>query len=118
VGTVSDSDIRPRSESDIAERVEAERAGVRFGVFRDPSGRQQIVLLRAGAGAATIGRREDNDVALAWDPNVSRVHAQLEPVGGEWAIIDDGLSPNGTTLNGRRLSGRPRLHDQDLITIG
>lgn len=115
---MTDFDIRPASEADIAERVAARLTGLSFLVYRDPPGRQQIVFLRAGTGNATIGRREDSDVALAWDPGASRVHAQLEPVGGEWTIIDDGLSRNGTFVNGQRLSGRQRLHDRDLIIIG
>jgi len=115
---VSDSEIRPGADRDRAQGAGTEPAGVPFVSYRDGSGREQTLALRAGGGAVTIGRREDNDVALPWDPNVSRVHAQLEPVGGEWAIVDDGLSRNGTKLNGRTLAGRHRLHDQDLITVG
>ena len=57
-------------------------------------------------------------VALAWDAEVSRVHAQLEPVGGDWALIDDGLSRNGTFVNGERIAGRRRLRDGDRLCFG
>lgn len=97
---------------------QAEHRGVPFVVYRDPAGRRHLVVLPGGASGFTIGRREDNDIALVWDPNVSRVHAQLEPVGGEWVIVDDGLSRHGTTVNGRQLAGRLRLHDRDVITVG
>ncbi|MBO0731683.1 MAG: FHA domain-containing protein [Acidimicrobiaceae bacterium] len=86
--------------------------------FEDPAHGRQTVPLSAAAGVATLGRRSDNDIPLSWDPNVSRVHAQLQPVGGEWVIVDDGLSSNGTQVNGQRLVGRRRLHDGDVITVG
>jgi hypothetical protein len=85
--------------------------------FEDPARGRQIVTL-TGERVATIGRRAESDVALPWDPNVSRVHAELQPVGGEWVIIDDGLSYNGTEVNGQRLIGRRRLRHGDVITVG
>ena len=63
----------------------------------------------------TVGRRAERDVALAWDTEVSRLHAQLEPVGGDWIVVDDGLSRNGTYVNGERVNGRRRLRDGDRI---
>lgn len=65
-----------------------------------------------------IGRSPSAEVSIDWDLEVSRVHARLERVGGAWTIIDDGLSRNGTFVNGRRLSGRVRLHDRDEIRVG
>ena len=62
-----------------------------------------------------IGRNPDQGIELAWDPQVSRVHAVLERVGGVWTVEDDGLSRNGTAVNGvraqparRRLARRGR----------
>jgi len=46
------------------------------------------------------------------------VHAQLEPVGSDWALIDDGLSRNGTFVNGERVAGRRRLRDGDRLCFG
>jgi hypothetical protein len=66
----------------------------------------------------TIGRASQADVCLVGDLRVSRVHAVLERVGGLWTIVDDGLSSNGTFLNGRRLIHRVRLRDRDKIKIG
>ena len=68
-------------------------------------------------GAATVGRSPDVDVVLD-DPHVSRVHARLELVGGVWTLLDDGLSRNGTWLNGRRLRGWAQLHDRDRVRFG
>ncbi|WP_445152857.1 FHA domain-containing protein [Baekduia sp. Peel2402] len=66
----------------------------------------------------SIGRAESNGVPLPWDTEVSRLHAELERIAGEWTLIDDGLSRNGTYVNGTRVSGRARLRDGDVIRIG
>ncbi len=69
------------------------------------------------SGTATVGRSLAADVVLA-DPHVSRVHARLERVGGVWTVLDDGLSRNGTWVNGRRLQGRAQLRDRDRLRVG
>src|SRR4051812_49652295 len=66
----------------------------------------------------TVGRRPERDVALTWDTEVSRLHAQVEPVGRDWIVVDDGLSRNGTYVNGERVNGRRRLKDGDRIVFG
>jgi pSer/pThr/pTyr-binding forkhead associated (FHA) protein len=66
----------------------------------------------------TIGRSDDTDVALGWDGEVSRVHAQLERVGPSWTLVDDGLSRNGSFVNGERVAGRRRLADGDVLGLG
>jgi pSer/pThr/pTyr-binding forkhead associated (FHA) protein len=68
--------------------------------------------------SATLGRRPEADVCLPWDSGISRLHAELLLRAGEWLIADDGLSQNGTFVNGLPLEGRRRLRDGDLITIG
>jgi DNA-binding CsgD family transcriptional regulator len=104
--------------AELKRRLEAERRGAPFLLFHDAAGRQVIYELPADAPAITVGRRSDNHVALAWDLEVSRVHAQLEHVGGEWAVVDDGLSRNGTFVNGERVTGRRRLRDGDRVVFG
>ncbi len=66
----------------------------------------------------TVGRTESADVALDWDGEVSRVHAELEEVGGAWTVCDDGLSRNGSFVNGERVTGRRRLRDGDVLRFG
>jgi pSer/pThr/pTyr-binding forkhead associated (FHA) protein len=75
-------------------------------------------VLDRGAGRATIGRSPGNDVALTWDEEVSRLHAELECLGDEWILADEGLSRNGSFVNGRRVDGRLRLRDGDVLRIG
>jgi hypothetical protein len=114
-----DSPIAPHTSTpaELKERLEAERAGKPFLVYRDASGHQHICPLPGPQGKVTIGRRATNDVALDWDPVVSRVHATVEQVGDSWTITDD-LSSNGSFVNGERLSGRHRLEDGDTILVG
>lgn len=66
----------------------------------------------------TVGRAPTADVVVADDPLVSRLHARLERTGGRWTVVDDGLSRNGTWVDGVRLTGRRVLHDRDSIRVG
>jgi pSer/pThr/pTyr-binding forkhead associated (FHA) protein len=104
--------------AELKARLGAERAGTPFLLYRDGDGRQRITGLDTAAEHVTIGRRPDNDVALPWDAEVSRVHAQLERVGRDWALVDDGLSRNGSFVNGERVAGRRRLRDGDRLCFG
>ncbi len=106
------------SPEDLEARREAERSGAPFLILRDDEGRQRIVGLDERAGSVTVGRRLEADVPLAWDPEVSRLHAELEFKAGEWTLCDDGFSQNGTYVNGLRIYGRRRLTDGDLVRIG
>ena len=102
------------SAAELKERIEAERAGHPFLVYRDEDGGQVIAALRTGE-TVTIGRDAECRVSLPWDEGVSRLHAELVSIGSEWVIVDDGLSRNGTFANGERVAGRRRLHDGDQV---
>lgn len=108
---------RPTSGSELKRVLEAERAGQPFLLYRDGAGALSAFALTP-PGPLTIGRRASNGVALEWDSQVSRAHAEIECVGGEWTLADDGLSRNGTYVNGTRISGRVRLRDGDLVRCG
>lgn len=86
-------------------------------MYEDPVGCRRSFEL-ADRGLVTLGRRPEADVCLPWDPGISRLHAELILRAGEWLIADDGLSQNGTLVNGLPLEGRRRLRDGDLITMG
>lgn len=117
---MSDSPIvsHHSTPAELKQRIEAERRGTPFLVYRDPSGLQVLAELDASRNRVTVGRRGDNDIALDWDGEVSRLHAQLESVGREWTLIDDGLSRNGSFVNGQRVGGRQRLQDGDRLCFG
>jgi pSer/pThr/pTyr-binding forkhead associated (FHA) protein len=69
-------------------------------------------------GVTSVGRRGENDLALA-DPYISGRHAQIIIEAGTISVEDVG-STNGTFVNGERLSsGEPReLTPGDTITFG
>jgi predicted component of type VI protein secretion system len=86
--------------------------------YTDAEGGTAEVPLTGALPRVTVGRAPDNDVALTWDAEVSRLHATLERIGSAWTVTDDGLSRNGTYVNGERVTGRRRLHAGDGILVG
>ena len=103
---------------ELKDRLAAERAGDAHLIYRDGSGRQVIWPLPMLGRTVTIGRRVECDISLEWDGEVSRVHAELQYVGGDWILVDDGLSRNGSYVNGERLRGRHVLGDWDTVVFG
>jgi pSer/pThr/pTyr-binding forkhead associated (FHA) protein len=110
--------LRTVSPAEVAERLATERRGLPFLVYLDGDRRQRIIELGPDATALSIGRDARSDVSLGWDSEVSRAHAVLERVGDSWTLSDDGLSRNGSYVNGQRVHGRRRLEDGDAVTIG
>ena len=92
--------------------------GVPFLSYLDGEGAERTFALEPQRLTVTIGRRDEADIAISWDPELSRLHAQLELHAGEWTISDDGLSQNGTWVNELRLIGRRRLSDGDDVRVG
>jgi pSer/pThr/pTyr-binding forkhead associated (FHA) protein len=86
--------------------------------FTDDTGRRQELVLSPDRQRLTIGRSTQADLTLSWDAEVSRLHAAVEYLGAHWTIVDDGLSRNGTFVNGERLVGRRRLTAGDRIRMG
>ena len=111
-------DAHVATPQDLKERIAAERRGTPFLVYRNVDDRQVIVDLVPSGERITIGRRPSNDVVLDWDSEISRVHAALERIGDDWTVVDDGLSRNGSYLNGERVTSRRRLRDGDVLTVG
>lgn len=94
----------------------AEQDGGPFLAHRDAYGDLRIVPL-GGSGRVTIGRNAGNDVVVDGDAEVSRTHAVLEGAAAGWTVVDDGMSRNGTYVNGERVRRR-RLADHDLLRVG
>ncbi|MEU1983724.1 FHA domain-containing protein [Nocardia sp. NPDC019395] len=86
--------------------------------FTDDEGRRREVMLSPDRQRITIGRSAGADLSLRWDAEVSRLHAAVEYLAAQWTIVDDGLSRNGTYVNGERLQGRRRLMPGDRIRMG
>jgi pSer/pThr/pTyr-binding forkhead associated (FHA) protein/DNA-binding CsgD family transcriptional regulator len=104
--------------TELQARIEAADRGRPFLVLRDGDGGQVLIDLGGERDRLSIGRTESNDVSLPWDGEVSRLHAELERIAGEWTVCDDGLSRNGTFVNGARIGGRHRLRDGEVMRIG
>jgi len=65
----------------------------------------------------TIGRANNNDVALPTDEYASSRHARVEPRrDGVW--VSDVGSTNGTFVNGIRLTRERRLAPGDVVRVG
>jgi hypothetical protein len=92
----------------------------------EPARKARIVLpdghVRDLDGRLTVGRLPDCTLVLA-DPNVSRYHAEIQPLDGDdgkpsdYTVSDMG-STNGTKLNGLPVMGAQLLRDGDQITVG
>ena len=116
--STADAPVGPHSASpgELKERLEADRRGEPYLVLRDGDGAQRILVLTGAR--CTVGRTTTAEICLDWDAQVSRVHAELERVSGGWTVVDNGLSRNGTFVNGDRVTGRRRLYGGDLIRFG
>jgi predicted ATPase len=106
-----------RADGLLHDRIAAERRGRTFIVFHDRTGKQHVVHLGDEETPITIGRQVDNDVALSWDHDVSRRHAELHRESEGWSLVDAG-SRNGSYLNGQCVRGRHPLREGDVLRFG
>jgi FHA domain len=107
-----------QTPAELKEVIAAERTGHPFVVWRTEDGEQRLLLLGPDRWRVTIGRDREAEIPLFWDAEVSRTHALLEQVGRGWTLIDDGLSRNGSFVNGARVIGRRGLRDKDHLVFG
>ena len=106
------------TKAELKARKAAELRGAPFLAYRDDKGKEHLLELDETTRTLTVGRRFEADIALPWDREVSRLHAQFEFRAGEWTVDDDGWSQNGTFVNEMRLDGQRRLQDGDLVRCG
>jgi predicted component of type VI protein secretion system len=85
--------------------------------FTDADGRVREHALDSRV-RVVIGRSPAATIPVLDDSSVSRLHAALEWMDTHWTVVDDGLSRNGTFVNGQRITGRRPLHPGDTIRIG
>jgi pSer/pThr/pTyr-binding forkhead associated (FHA) protein len=109
---------RQTSAPELKAQIEAERGGRPFLVFRSGEGEQRIVVVAEGTTELWVGRGAAAGLRLDWDEEVSALHAQIEVVGGECTLLDDGLSRNGSFVGEERVDGRRRLRDGDTLRFG
>jgi pSer/pThr/pTyr-binding forkhead associated (FHA) protein len=106
------------SPTELKVLVAAERENEAFLAFRAEHGNLRLYKVVSGDRSHSLGRRAEMDLSIPWDREISGLHAEVQCLGGEWTIVDDGLSSNGTFVNERRMSGRQRLRDGDRIRLG
>jgi pSer/pThr/pTyr-binding forkhead associated (FHA) protein len=86
-------------------------------VVRQSSALAKGRAYETGPVPTTIGRADDNEIALDGDEFASGHHARIESQrDGVW-LIDLG-STNGTFVNGERIDGRRRLRRGDVVQVG
>src|SRR5262245_60626781 len=76
----------------------------------------QVLPLELGR-ANTLGREEGECTITFEDARLSRVHARIISVNGEWMLTDTG-STNGTFVNDVRIEKHAQLADGDRIVLG
>lgn len=103
---------------ELKAQIETERLGRPFLVHRNVEGEQRITVVGADVSALWVGRSPSADLHIEWDTEVSSLHAQLEMAGDECTVVDEGLSRNGSFVNGERVSGRRHLRDGDMLRFG
>lgn len=108
----------PATGSELQMVMDREREGGDFVLLRDAAGSLRLIDLDRQADQLSIGRDASSSIPLTWDREVSRLHARLSRVGDAWVVEDDGLSRNGSYLNGERLTGSARLKDRDMLRVG
>lgn len=103
---------------ELSEQLAAERTGDPFLVYRDAESEQVIFEVPGESAEIWVGRSRSAGMCLDFDREVSSLHAKIEVVGGEATLVDDGLSTNGSWVDGERVNGRRRLHDGDMLRFG
>lgn len=107
---------------DVDESLRAGEFHVEAGFREDDGGTLGAALVlpdgtrvRLGDRVVTLGRQTDATIVFG-DPNVSRRHAEIRPVDGEFELYDTG-STNGCVVNGERVAVH-RLEGGDVIVLG
>jgi len=116
--TPAPSGIPSGSDAEVEQERAARRRGDPYLVYRDRHGRQRILSLPETWNRVVVGRSLNVDLVLSWDDQVSGLHAELQRLGDDWLVVDDGLSRNGSFVNGQQVSGRRRLRDGDRLCFG
>lgn len=99
----------------IDDSVETVSNGVLFVFSSAGSDNQWRSLPLRGERELTIGRDTNCDITLA-HVSISKFHAKIVREADGYYIIDNG-STNGVIVNNRRIFGKVKLHEKDVIMI-
>ena len=109
---------RPISDGDfirIDDGVETISEGVLFVFSSADSDNKWHTLPLFEKRELSIGREESCDITLP-HISVSKCHARIVRENDGWYIVDSG-STNGVIVNNKRISGKEKLHEKDVIAI-
>jgi len=99
----------------IDDNLEAMEEGVLLVFSSAESVNKWSTKLILGQSEITIGRENRNTIVLP-HISVSKVHAKIILENGRYYIADNG-STNGVVVNNKRISGKVRLQEKDVIVI-
>lgn len=99
----------------IDDGVETVSAGVLFVFSSADSENRWVSRSLSGVNQLTIGRDVNCDITLA-HVSVSKLHAKIVREYDGFYIYDNG-STNGVIVNNRRIVGKEKLHEKDVIMI-
>lgn len=100
-------------------RIDAEGESIRQGVMfllseSQESVRWNCTFIQEGTDV-TVGRQKSCDICLR-HVSVSMAHARIRMENGQYYLYDTN-STNGVYVNGRKIAGKVRLHEKDVIRI-
>ena len=109
---------RPHASSpaELKAVADLKRSGRAFVTWRVDTG-LNLRALDPAAARTTIGRSPSSAIILN-DSSASWLHAEITRIDEEWLIVDDGVSTNGTFVDGRRIHGRVRLRNEARSVVG
>lgn len=99
----------------IDDGVETIPEGVLFVFSSSGSGNKWETIEIKGTKELTIGRDSNCQIVLP-HVSISKCHARIINENGTFYILDNN-STNGVLVNNRRISGRQKLHEKDVISI-
>lgn len=99
----------------IDDGIESVREGVLFICSASDSLNKWQSLSLNGKKECTIGRENSCDIVLP-HVSVSKCHAKIIQTSDGCYIVDNG-SANGIIVNNKRISGKVKLHEKDVIMI-
>lgn len=99
----------------IDDGIETISEGVLFVFSNEESNNEWKSIQTEKNNIITIGRDASCDIVLP-HVSISKNHAKIVREGNDYYLIDEN-STNGIVINNRRVAGKQRLHEKDVIAI-
>jgi two-component system cell cycle response regulator len=105
-------------ERTLVGAADSSAAGPKVAVLTVQAGPEAGRVLPLERDKANMLGREEGDCTITFeDARLSRVHARIVSVNGEWMLTDQG-STNGTFVNDVRVEKHSQLADGDRVVLG